>query len=371
MGKQETLYREALASYDREDYAAATALLRRFLERAPAHVEAHYKLANSLNELGDPAAAVCEYLEVLERDPAHAMAHNNLGAAEQSLGHLAEAERGYRNAIWADPYLPQASTNLGRLLESLGRLSEADEVYRQAIARGLSPELFGHLHAAASGETPVKAPPGYVQQTFDAIAPHFDQHLTEILEYRVPEHLAERLLSIAPQRRYAVLDLGCGTGRMGVALGSVADPLVGVDLSTGMLAVAKRHGIYLALHQADVGEWLRSCPPLSFDLVTATDVFIYIGDLASIFHDVARVLRPEGLFAFSVEATVADDWRLMPSGRYAQSREYVERLADDEGLAALHHSDMEIRCGVQGELYVFGRTGRQASDPAIGSDPTP
>jgi predicted TPR repeat methyltransferase len=362
MGEQETLYQEALASYDREDFAGATGLLRRFLVGAPAHVEAHYKLANSLKELGDPTAAICEYHEVLERDPVHAMAHNNLGAAEQTLGNLAEAERGYRNAIWADPYLAQASTNLGRLLQSLGRIPEADEVYRQALGRGLSPELFGHLHAAASGETPAKAPPGYVQQTFDAIAPHFDQHLTEVLEYRVPEHLAEQLRSIAPERRYAVLDLGCGTGRMGTALGVAAARLVGVDLSSGMLAAAKRHGCYLALHQADIAEWLGACPPLSFDLVTATDVFVYIGDLASIFHDVVRVLRPDGLFAFSVEATVADDWCLMPSGRYAQSRGYVERLAANEGLAVLHHSDMEIRRGVQGELYVFSRTGQRQSD---------
>jgi predicted TPR repeat methyltransferase len=370
MREQETLYREALASYNREDFAGATGLLRRFLVGAPAHVEAHYKLANSLKELGDTAAAICEYHEVLKRDPVHAMAHNNLGAAEQSLGNLAEAERGYRNAIWADPYLPQASTNLGRLLQSLGRTAEADEVYRQAIARGLSPELFGHLHAAVSGETPVKAPPGYVQQTFDAIAPHFDQHLTEVLEYRVPERLAERLRSIDPERRYAVLDLGCGTGRMGIALGAAADPLIGVDLSSGMLTAAKRHDSYLALHQADIAEWLRSCPPLSFDLVTATDVFIYIGDLASIFHDVARVLRPEGLFAFSVEAAVTDDWCLMPSGRYAQSREYVERLAANEGLAIVHHSDMEIRRGVQGNLYVFARTGHLEPDPVTAPDPT-
>jgi predicted TPR repeat methyltransferase len=359
MSEQEALYRAALASYDREDFAAATGLLRRFLVGAPAHVEAHYKLANSLKELGETTAAIAEYRKVLARDPVHAMAHNNLGVAEQTLGHLAEAERGYRNAIWADPYLPQASTNLGRLLQFLGRNSEADEVYRQALARGLSSELFGHLHAAASGETPARAPPGYVQQTFDAIAPHFDQHLTEVLEYRVPERLAEQLLSIAPGRRYAAVDLGCGTGRMGRALGVAAAPLVGVDLSSGMLAQANRHGSYLALHQAEIAEWLGACAPLSFDLVTATDVFIYMGDLEPIFRDVARVLRPDGLFAFSVEATVADDWCLMPSGRYAHSRAYVERLAANEGLGILHHSGMEIRRGVDGELYVFSKPGAE------------
>jgi predicted TPR repeat methyltransferase len=359
MGKQETLYLEALATYDREDFAGASGLLRRFLVGAPAHVEAHYKLANSLKELGETAAAISEYRKVLERDPAHAMAHNNLGAAEQTLGNLEEAERGYRNAIWADPYLPQASTNLGRLLQSLGRIHEADEVYRRALARGLSPEFFGHLRAAASGETPAKAPPGYVQQTFDAIAPHFDQHLTEVLEYRVPECLAEQLLSIAPGRRYAVVDLGCGTGRMGRALGAAAAPLVGVDLSSGMLTEANRHGCYLTLHQADIAEWLDACPPLSFDLVTAADVFTYMGDLESIFRHVARVLRPDGLFAFSVEATVADDWCLMPSGRYAQSHAYVERLAANEGLEILHHSGMEIRRGVDGELYVFSKPGTE------------
>lgn len=41
----------------------------------------------------------------------------------------------------------------------------------------------------------------------------------------------------------------------------------------------------------------------TFDLAVASDVFVYIGDLSKVFHDVRAALREGGFFGFSVEAS--------------------------------------------------------------------
>jgi predicted TPR repeat methyltransferase len=78
-------------------------------------------------------------------------------------------------------------------------------------------------------------------------------------------------------------------------------------------------------------------PAQSYDVVTAADVFIYVGRLTVAMAAVRRVLRPGGLFAFSVEA--AEDsatpertgelvgYFLGPEGRYAHSADYLTDMA--------------------------------------------
>ena len=124
-----------------------------------------------------------------------------------------------------------------------------------------------------------------------------------------------------------ILDLGCGTGLVGAALTRQKHRLIGVDLSQKMLAQAKARNVYETLHVGEVHAFLRNSDPARFDAVCAADVFIYIGALEELFAGVARVLRPGGWFAFSTEECAGIDYRLLPTGRYAQSENYIRRLA--------------------------------------------
>ena len=97
---------------------------------------------------------------------------------------------------------------------------------------------------------------------------------------------------------------------------------------------------------------------MDFDVVLAADVFIYVGDLALVFRDAARVLKAGGIFAFSVErADPARDFVLMPNGRYAQSEDYVRRLAGASGFDVLETLETTIRgksCDAAiGQLFVL------------------
>lgn len=194
-----------------------------------------------------------------------------------------------------------------------------------------------------------------MRETFDAFAGEFDRHLVDDLDYRVPQQLAALLRGHLGEARLDTLDLGCGTGLVGDALGALARSLVGINLSAQMLDVARRKGRYDVLHHADVTTWLATADPAAFDRVVAADVFIYLGDLERVFEEVAHCLRPGGAFAFSVESCAGEDYRLLPSGRYAQSAAYLQRLAARQGLKVLAQEPVLIRRGVEGLLYLLQR----------------
>lgn len=351
----DALYRVALGHYDRDESERAAAMFNEVLRRAPGHVEAAFKLGNLRKDAGRFEEAIRLYANVLKRKPDHAEARNNLGAVLQAQGAFDRAETCYREAIVSKPRLAQPRLNLGRLLQELGRDADAATVYRSAMDNGHDMDVFGHLLAAAEGRSHSRAPDAYVRETFDTFASSFDEWLVNELDYRVPTRLAALVRERTGPRTLDILDLGCGTGLCGVALQGHIASLTGVDLSPEMLDESRKRGLYDRLELAEIGAWLGAAPDAAFDLVLAADVFIYSGDIGAVFANVARCLREGGLFAFSVESCTGADWRLLPAGRYAQSREYLERLIAAHGFAAVRTEPLTIRKGIQGEIWLLER----------------
>ena len=166
--------------------------------------------------------------------------------------------------------------------------------------------------------------------------------------------------NLVPAREQVrILDLGCGTGLFGEQTGAFRGYLVGIDLSPKMIEKARERGIYDDLMIGDLVECLSVMDEQSFDLAVAADVFVYLGDLSDIFLQVRRILSPAGLFAFSIE-TVADDAKdyvLNPSGRYAQSGNYVRQLSEQFGFVVSSSVAVTLRKDqgepVAGSIYLL------------------
>jgi SAM-dependent methyltransferase len=93
-----------------------------------------------------------------------------------------------------------------------------------------------------------------------------------------------------------VVDLGCGTGRIGRWLaGRGAREIVGVDRTPAMLRHAAERGVYAATHQADVTG--TGLPARSFDGATSSLVLCHLADLHAFFAEAARLLVPGGWLA--------------------------------------------------------------------------
>jgi len=313
----------------------AIAPLEQALASEPDDVQSRAHLGLAYAALGRYGEALACHDRVLAAEPGHAPSWLARGEALRFLERHDEALVAFERANAIVPALPAAWTQRGSILRDQGRLGEARHAFEQALLHGGDAELNGYFLAALSGRNvPAQAPTGYVRRFFDEYATSFDEHLVGTLGYRAPELLATQISALGPRRFAATLDLGCGTGLCGPLLRPISERLTGIDLSQRMLDRAVARGVYDALLRVDIVSHLRSSGE-RHDLLVAADVFIYIGALGPVFEGAARVLRPDGLFAFSAEATGAesDDVVLLPNLRYAHSERHVRELAAQQGLA--------------------------------------
>jgi len=358
----------ALALHRQQQLDAAAALYRRILKAAPDHFDALQLLGAIEGQRGRHDEAIALLRKAVAHKPDSANAHNNLGSSLASLQRHAEALAAFERALALRPDSPKALRNRGNALRKLNRLpealasldralelqpdysdamvsraelllslhrhEEAAAAFRAALAGGKDLAMLHHaLASLGAAPAPPQAPADYVKALFDDYATAFDAHLVEVLKYRTPQRLVEALQRSLPAGQHDVLELGCGTGLCGPLLRPLARRLVGIDLSDGMLARARAAGHYDELACAELVAWLGACET-HFDVVLAADVLIYLGDLAPTFAGVARVLRPGGRFALSVErCDDAHDYRLQPSRRYAHSQRYLAGLAARHGFA--------------------------------------
>lgn len=73
------------------------------------------------------------------------------------------------------------------------------------------------------------------------MAEFYDLHMVRTLKYQLPKQVAEKITALHPDKKLNILDLGCGTGLLGVYLGRIDGFLIGVDISKGMIEQAARH----------------------------------------------------------------------------------------------------------------------------------
>ena len=238
---------------------------------------------------------------------------------------------------------------LGEALQALDRRKEALAAFREALALDPADSAGAALRVAfLAGESPATAPRAYVKTLFDQYAAKFDRHLVEALAYRGPDILDAAIARAAPGRVFVhALDLGCGAGLFGATFRSKAERLTGIDLSPAMIGQARGKGLYDRLVAADLLDFLRAEPDASADLAAAADVFVYIGDLAPIFAEVARVLDQDGLFAFTAQSHEigqgGQPFRLGADMRFSHAAAYLRDCAAKTGFAVLELSPAVTR----------------------------
>jgi SAM-dependent methyltransferase len=141
---------------------------------------------------------------------------------------------------------------------------------------------------------------------YDRIAGLYDPWVRSVVE-DVQFYLEEALASGGP-----VLELGVGTGRIAIPAAAWGLRVVGVDLSAGMLDVAREQaelaGVELELHQGDIrdppveGRFALVMMPFRTLLHMETD-----DDRRAVLRAVAKHLAPGGTFVFDVFAPGPDD----------------------------------------------------------------
>jgi len=120
-----------------------------------------------------------------------------------------------------------------------------------------------------------------------------------------------RLVDALAERGSAILDAGCGTGRVAAALAAAGHRVLGIDLDETLIVAGREQYPGLVLQHLDL---LDVTPSLgTFDLiVSAGNVMVYLdpGTEPAVVAALAGVLRPGGRavvgFATDRDYTVAD-----------------------------------------------------------------
>jgi SAM-dependent methyltransferase len=162
--------------------------------------------------------------------------------------------------------------------------------------------------------------------------------------------------SAGPFRR--ALDVGCGAGELSLALarGHAGAEIVGIDVSTELVEVARGRGAHLgnvAFHQADAAEWRDDA--FVPDLVVSRHGVMFFGDPVAAFAHLGTVAAPGARLVFSCFREPGDNpWAsrpvsLLPNGSAAVPADLhapgpfafadphrVEHLLREAGWADVH-----------------------------------
>lgn len=348
-------YNLARCFMQKELFEDAINLLENVLAVLPQHKSGHYLLATAYLIKKNPEKALKHYLRQIEIHPT-AEAYYNIGVLIMNKDRHREAVDYFKRSLSLDPNQINTYLNLASTYLKMRQFSEAIHYYEMAEKLNPNdPEIQYVLSALKQNNTLKKAPKEFVAHLFDEYAPYYDRHLTEQLHYQAPtliqEIACQESASTDPHQK--ILDLGCGTGLCGEKLRSLAKTLIGIDISKSMIEIAREKNCYDTLEVISIESALKKYD--SLDMITAGDVFTYIGDLEEIFSLAEKALKPKGLFIFTAEKTHQENYTLQKSVRYAHQRAYIETLANQYHFEILVCNNIVLRKdqGNPVEGYVF------------------
>jgi predicted TPR repeat methyltransferase len=123
-----------------------------------------------------------------------------------------------------------------------------------------------------------------------------------------------------------------------------ADHLIGVDLSSAMVAKSRALGVYDSLHAQELVAFMQQTTEPA-DLVLAADVFIYVGWLEAVLEAMSPRVRSGAWLALTVEeADPGFEVQLHSSLRYAHALTYLQKLAAEHGWqwAKVHRAPLRL-----------------------------
>lgn len=320
-----------LALFDQKDFVTAEKYYAQACALCTEDPDIHYNRGLNFRRLGQIEDGVESFEKAFQAGDHSLDTLYNLALSYQDISNYSQAAILYESILTVDPEHTSTLNNFAFLCHKTGDLKKAETLYRQLVTLDPKHKAAAHMLYSLSGITPETAPLEYVESVFDNFAQNFENSLTNQLFYKTPTLLKQRYQALFPNdTRNNCLDLGCGTGLAGLEFSACCKQLIGIDISSEMLAIAEEKNIYKKLIKTDLTTYLNKTTDRA-DIIIAADVFTYLGNLDSLFQQCFSKTTPSGLFLFSVEDSDKEDFELKETGRFGHSLQYIQRLCQKTG----------------------------------------
>ncbi len=148
------------------------------------------------------------------------------------------------------------------------------------------------------------------------------------------------LLHEVVQPGQAVLDLGCGTGRLAADLAQAGYIVTGIDVEERAVAIGQRilarRGLNVTLYAGDIHDPQHPVAAQSYDIVVCTEVLEHVEAWRELVARAGTLLRPGGILLISVPR---DPAQYSVLDTYAG---HIRRFQDEELCAALDPGYREV-----------------------------
>jgi len=172
-----------------------------------------------------------------------------------------------------------------------------------------------------------------MRKAWNAISPHYQtEHEipTDFVHYGPHCPNEDQLQLVGDVKGKHVLEIGCGGGQCAIAFAKRGALVTGIDFSDEQVkfarALAKQEGVEATFLRRSV-ENLSPMADASQDVVFSARALEFVKRINRCFAEVARVLRPGGLFVFSVEHPfwycLADDEMKVVSSYFEGGHSYL------------------------------------------------
>jgi predicted TPR repeat methyltransferase len=306
----------------------------------------YYNLAICQKQCGLYNQCIESYHRALELDPDDTDSLYNLAGCYHTVNKFEDAINCYVSLLKKEPQHQSAMNNLAYIYHKTGRIEQAESYYKQLLNVNPEHASADHMLASISGNHRSSAPLSYIKEVFDNYSDHYEDSLTNKLQYSLPDKLHTMVSGLSGQKQFnQLLDLGCGTGLVGESFRKSVRTLHGVDLSANMIKIADNKKIYDLLITNNIDDAITDIENDCYDLLIAADVFTYIGEINGLFKRLYEVGTSDCHLYFSVE-DVADDTGqivLRNSGRFAHSRSYIKQTADTTGWHIFKVESINLR----------------------------
>jgi len=145
-----------------------------------------------------------------------------------------------------------------------------------------------------------------------------------------------------------LLDIGCSNGSFAYSAQRLNWDVSGIELEQGSRAIAQKHG--LSIHTKPLDK--LSLPSDHFDAVTMWQVIEHLSNPKATVQEVARILKPGGIFAVSTPNIKSIGWLLLKERWHCIEPEVhlnlfsprgLEKLINDCGLKTKHLETSDIK----------------------------